>query len=312
MKFTKTAVAVAIAGFAAAPMIASADTTLSGVVQIQAQGNDSDTDAGDITIAADDVLFGITSEHELNSGLTGYSSLRVDMNRLSNEGALTADPFNTPENDDDDIDLGSAVGTADSVYVGIKGGFGDFRFGEVANGVEVGQVANDIYDVTGDTNGGLGYTGSFGPVGLVLNFSPENNEDVIGGGITFGLGGFSIGLGGEQRGVDDQVAAAAGATFAFAGASIGAHFWTRENGAFDDTTSASVQVGYAFAGISATVTASTQTVNGDTGDVDSNAVRLDAVYDLGGGMDISTRITQTDEDVGEDELSYRLKLSKAF
>jgi len=76
MKFQKTLVAVAIAGIAAVPMIASADTTLSGVVQIQATGNDSDGDAGDLRIAAGDVLFGIATEHELNSGLTGYGSLR--------------------------------------------------------------------------------------------------------------------------------------------------------------------------------------------------------------------------------------------
>jgi len=107
MKFTKTAVALVIAGIAAAPMIASADTTLSGTVAIKLAGDDSDD--GDVAFAADDVLMGVVSEHELNSGLTGYGSLRYDLNAFS--GAGTAE--------------------SDNVYVGIKGGFGDVRIGEV-------------------------------------------------------------------------------------------------------------------------------------------------------------------------------------
>ena len=337
MKFQKTLVAVAIAGIAAVPAIASADTTLSGVVQIQISGSDADSvvavpddpttpqdetvlesDPGDPVVGADDVLFGITSEHELNSGLTGYGSLRVDINRLSNEGNQTFDPNNTPGDDEDDIEV-TSLGSADSIYVGIRGGFGNFRFGEVANGVEVGQVANDIYDVASDTNGGFGYSGNFGPVGVVVNYAPENNEDVIGGGVTFGLGGFNIGLGAEQRGDDEVFAGAVGATFAFAGASIGAHYWTRENGDFDDTEVVSAQIGYGFAGISAIVTGSLQMsegiLDGDTvaQDFDDVAVRLDLVYDLGGGMDISSRLTNEDNESTDNEVfSYRVKLSKAF
>lgn len=307
MKFTKTAVAVAIAGFAAAPMIAAADTTLSGAVQIQLNGTDADGDAADPTINADDVLFGITSEHELNSGLTGYGSLRVDMNRLSNEGRTTFDP-GTPTVDEDDTEV-TTLGSADSVYVGIKGGFGDVRFGEIPNAVEVGQVANDIFDVTGEVNGGISYSGSFGPVGIVANFSPENNSDMVGLGATFGIGGFKIGIGAEDKA--DTQAMAAGATFGFAGASIGAHFWTRENGDNTDTESISAQVGYGFGGVSATLTVSMQDDGNGTED---DAIRLDLGYALGGGMDISSRITAAsdNQDATEDLTSWRIKLSKSF
>lgn len=308
MKFQKTLVAVAIAGIAAVPMIASADTTLSGVVQIQLNGTDGDDDASDPTINADDVLFGITSEHALNSGLTGYGSLRVDMNRLSNAGNQTFDPNGTPANDDDDISV-SSVGSADSVYVGLKGGFGDVRFGEIPAAVEYGQVANDIFDVAPEINGGISYVGSFGPVGLIANFSPENNSDVVGLGAKFGIGGFSIGLGGEDRGGQSNVAAGVG--FAFAGASINAHFWSQEDTGSGDTESVSVQVGYGFGGVSATLTVSAVE---DDGATDQEAIRLDAVYDLGGGMDISTRITAASDNnnADADETSWRLKLSKAF
>ena len=306
MKFTKTAVAVAIAGIASAPMIASADTTLSGAVQIQLKGSDADGDAGDPAFAADDVLFGIAAEHAMNSGLTGYGSLRVDMNRLSNEGRSTIDP-GTPGNDDDDVEV-TTLGSADSVYVGMKGGFGDIRLGEIPNAVEYGQVANDIFDVAGEINGGLSYTGTFGPVGLIANFSPEQNQDVIGLGAKFGIGGFSIGVGAEDRA--DTQAIAAGATFAYAGASLGAHFWTREQAAGGDLESISAQIGYGFGGVSATLTVSHQE---DDGPTDADAIRLDLGYGLGGGMDISSRITAEENNAANTDLtSWRIKLSKSF
>ena len=197
MKFTKTAVAVAIAGIASAPMIASADTVLSGVVEIQLNGSDADGDAGDARFNADDVLFGIQAEHALNVGLTGYGSVRVDINRLSDEGRETIDP-GTPGNDEDDIEI-TQFGAADAVFVGIKGGFGDVRLGETPVAVELGQVANDIFDVTGDITGGISYTGGFGPVSVVANFSPEQNEDVIGIGGKIGFAGIGIAAGYEER-----------------------------------------------------------------------------------------------------------------
>ncbi|MFK7994102.1 MAG: porin [Granulosicoccus sp.] len=307
MKFTKTMVAVAIAGIAATPLVASADTTLAGAVQIQLNGTDGDGDAADPTINADDVLFGITSEHALNGGATGYGSLRVDMNRLSNAGRQTVDP-GTPGNDEDDVEIAS-VGSADSVYVGLKGGFGDFRFGEIPNAVEYGQVANDIYDVSGEINGGISYTGSFGPVGLGLNWSPENNQDLLGVGVKFGIGGFSIGLGAEDRAEAQN--AAVGVSFAFSGASVAAHFHTREQAAGDDLESFSVKLGYGVGAISGSLTFSTETK--DDADIDNQAIRLDAVYDLGGGFDVSTRITSESGNVAADDLvSWRLKLSKGF
>ncbi|MGQ7842959.1 porin [Granulosicoccus sp. 3-233] len=308
MKFTKTAVAVAIAGIAAAPMIASADTTLSGVVEIALQGTDIDDD--DLEIGTGDVLFGITSEHEMDSGLTGYGSLRVDLDRLSNQGSVFVE--NGP-GEDDDLNIGS-VGTADAVYVGIKGGFGDFRMGEIPLAVEYGQVANDIYDVGSEISGGMSYTGTFGPVGLVANFSPEGNQDALGLGAKFGIGGFSIGLGGEQRGEDDLVNGAVGVSFAFAGASIAAHFWSQEvaeTAGTGDLESASVKIGYGFGGVSAALTVSTLE---DDGATDQNAVRLDLGYALGGGTQLSSRITQfnDDNDADAEFLEYRVMLAKSF
>lgn len=306
MKFTKTAVAVAIAGIAAAPMIASADTTLSGVVEINMNGSDADGDAGDLRVGTGDVLFGIVAEHELNSGLTGYGSLRVDLDRLSNAGTVVVD--GDPLTEEDDVRIGSA-GTADSVYVGIKGGFGDVRLGEIPLAVEYGQVANDIFDVGSEINGGLSYVGNFGPVGLIANFSPEPNSDAVGLGAKFGIGGFSVGVGAEDRAELQNIAG--GVSFAFAGASIDAHYWNKEEGAGDgDLESISVRIGYGFGGVTAALTASTLE---DDGATDKEAIRLDLGYALGGGTLLSTRVTSESDNVADADLvSYRIQLAKSF
>jgi len=267
MKFTKTAVALAIAGIAAAPF-AQADTTLSGAVQLKLQGTDADDDSGDANIGAGDVLLGIVTEHELNSGLTGYGSLRLDMDR------------------------------------------------EIPLAVEYGQVANDLFDVGGEINGGISYTGSFGPVGLIANFSPEPNSDAVGVGAKFGIGGFSIGLGFEDRGfaTSDESGAnmAVGASFGLAGASVAAHFWSKENDGAnaDDTESVALKVGYGFGGVSAGLTFATQ----ETGSAEEEKIRLDLGYGLGGGMEVSTRITASsdNDDMTEDLTEWRIQLAKSF
>ncbi|MFT4729652.1 MAG: hypothetical protein ACI9UN_004170 [Granulosicoccus sp.] len=297
MKLTKTVLAVAITSvFATAPMIASADTTLSGLVEIRLSGTDADdnpattdTDESAARVGTGDVLFGITSSHELNSGLTGYSSIRLDLNNLSNEGAAQAD----------------------SIYAGVKGGFGDIRVGEVPNAVEYGQKSTDIFDVAGEVNGGISYSGSFGPAGIVVQFSPEENSDLVGVGGQFSVGGFNIGLGTETRA--DLSSSAIGVGFAAAGASIAAHFWTKEEAtaAAGDRTSFAISAGYGAGDVSGKLTYSA--MENDTV-MDQSAVRLDLKYDLGGSTTINSRITAVTDnnDSAGDNTGWRIQLSKAF
>ncbi len=324
MKFMKTAVAVAIAGIAAAPMIASANTTLSGAVQMQLKGSDDDTlqadgkKVGDARFGTGDVLFGISTNHTLNNGLTGYGSLRWDIDNFS----------------------GTNTATADSVYVGVKGGFGDIRWGETPHAYEYAEMGNDIFGIGAGTNQALSYTGNFGGATVGLNWSPVQNEDTLGAGVKFNAGGFTIAVGVQDQ--DEEQAVAVGAAFAFAGASVGAHFATEGNGDLDDTTIASVKVGYAISGVSIGLTFATKqgqavvagtpavaavvadptatppvvgspavaAVAGSIGDADDTAIRLDLGYDLGGNMNISTRVTAF---TGDTELTeWRIQLSKSF
>ena len=113
-----------------------------------------------------------------------------------------------------------------------------------------------------------------------------------------------------------------------------------------DATVAAVQVGYAIAGVNLGLTyqlvaqddfdfqLSDQGEDGDDADLsgtfsdgDFSAIRFDAGYDLGGGLDISTRITafsnsgdfdvdasEFDEGnfVNDDLTEYRVQLTKNF
>lgn len=351
MKYTKTAVAVAIAGCFAVPMAAQAETTLSGVVQVKVQGTDEDGDAGDPRFAAGDVRVGIATEHELDSGLIGYGNLQLNLDDLTGEGGIAAD---VPQvgvdadgsiTDEDDLELdSSATVSADNIYVGVKGDFGDVRWGEIPLAVEYGQLANDIHDVGETVEDGLSYTGTFGIFGFGLNYSPafgeddntaSTNSDMFGAGVKFNFAGATIGLGFEDR--DEGVNVAAGASYSIAGFAIAAHYWAKEQDFdpevdietddpdgddvetsgfdIDDQTAFAVQLGYGIAGVSLGLTYSVLENDEDVGG-DQSVLRFDAGYDLGGGMDISTRIQNvTDEDDGDesdDLLEYRVMLSKSF
>jgi len=349
MKLKKTAIAIAIAGVAAAPMMASATTTISGLVQVKVQGTDKDDDPETASnesrpdIAAGDVRVAISKEHELNSGLTGYGNLQFNLDDLTGEGGVAgqgiqddvADPDGSLT-DEDLVELASSATVAsDNVYVGVKGGFGDIRIGEIPLAVEYGQLANDIHDVGGTVVDGISYTGTFGIFGVGLNFSPGEDSDVIGAGVKFNFAGATIGAGFEDR--NELTNFSVGASYGIAGFSLAAHAWSQgqldieENDAtgattitnsLDDVTAFAVQVGYTIAGVNLGVTYSQLTKQvGEDAEDEEAIIRLDAGYDLGGGMDISTRIQNTSKEAGilaadesdpDDLVEYRVMLTQAF
>jgi len=327
MKFTKTVVAVAVTGLFAVPMAASAETTLSGLVQIKYLGSDADGDEGDLSLAAGDVRMAINSQQAIAGGLTGYGNLQFNLDDLTGEGGLQNVQVR-PQEDDPGLQDSATSSTvaSDNVYVGIKGDFGDIRLGEIPLAVEYGQLANDIYDVGDTVQDGASYTGTFGPVGIGVNYALENDSDMAGIGAKFSAAGVTFGLGYELRNLADDESAnyAAGLSFALAGFSIAGHFWLREgdDGGTDiegDQQSISVKVDYGIAGVNLGLTYSllaTDITNLDD-DAEESSIRLDAGYDMGGGMDISTRITSQDNDptrdgADSDLVEYRVMLTKNF
>lgn len=282
MKFTKTALAVAIVGIAAAPM-AQADVTLSGYIGITLGSDDTDATDGEWALGTDDSSLNIAASHTLNSGLTGYGNYRLD-------GGLTDDAV-----------------ISDAVRIGIKGGFGDFRLGDVVNPIEFGQTAGDILSDIGSDNVeevGIGYTGDFGPVSIGLMWSPANNRDAVGAGIKFSVGGFAIGVGAGD--IDEESRLSAGASFGIGGASVALAFKDFDN----DRSTIGAKVGYGIGAVSLGLTFEAEA--GDVNDGDSK-LRLDAEYGLGGGMSVSTRINVFSSDnAASEKTDYRLMMTKGW
>ena len=316
--------------------------------------SDNEEEQQDINVEAGDVRVAVFSEHEVAGGLIGYGNIQMNLDDLTGEGGLSEASADFDGDgsltDDDPIELdSSATVSADDIYVGIKGGFGDIRLGDIPLAVEYGQLANDIHDVGTTVPDGISYTGTFGGFGLGLNFSPEEDSDMVGAGVNFNIAGFGIGLGFEDRALGASYAV--GATYAIAGFSLGAHYWAGEtdfdpdlvldtsddapededtfnNFDIDDTESYAVQVGYSIAGVSLGVTYSVLEGEEQEEDaeaataVDESIIRFDAGYDLGGGLDISTRIqnkiddaavpTAENPDADADVLEYRVMLTKTF
>jgi len=325
MKMNKTVLAVAIAGIAAAPSMASATTVVSGAVQMQLVGSDAETcntsnpemipsddrfpmgameidsslcqvngsgeafEPGDPRFSAGDVIWGVTASQALNIGLTGYGSLRVDIDNFS----------------------GGDIGSADNVFTGIRGGFGDLRFGEVANPGEYGQIADIVNDMGATINQGVGYVGSFGGFTVGVSHSPAPNQDVSAAGVKFGIAGLTLGAGFQD--FDETTNFSVSAGFSLAGASVNLGFnsvedgFTDANGDLDDETAIAAIVGYSIAGVSLALTYQAEQESED------EVVRFDASYNLGGGMDISTRINSFGGATSDDDSTdWRIQLSKSF
>ncbi len=375
MILRKTAVAVAIAGMAAAPLSVSAETTVSGIIQMQVKGtaignlSDNASDIGDdisdgiddlqdqdnvdddsdqlpddasedISVGAGDVRVEITSTHDLNSGLQGYGNIGFQLDDLSTEegsvkggqaAELAVQGPNGEEVGSIDDETTSPTVAANNIYAGIKGSFGDFRIGEGPNTSEYGQVANDIFDVSpSDLTDALHYTGIFGPVTVGLNYSFEAplqefgpDTNMVGLGAKFALGGFTLSGGAANYGdnvdpdADDLLRYSVGGAFGLGGVALALQYWSRENGDdLEDSTSFGGKAGYGIGDISANLTYEVLMDDPEIGgeDAEETAIRLDLGYDLGGGLEVSTRITSfaNDDDDSREKTEYRLQLAKAF
>ena len=303
MKFKKSALALAIAGVVSAP-VALADVTMSGILELGIFGSDSEADAnandsddGGLRVDNGDVILNIGFSHTLDNGATGYGHYRID-------GDLSNNPLST-----------------DNMHVGIKGGFGDIRVGEVPDALEFGQVANDaLWDIGGEEEG-ISYTSpSFGGAVIGVNYSPTEStegapspqtDDRVMAGIKFSVGNFGVGVG---TGTDNtgETRLAAGATASFGAVSLAAAFKSAENfSAQGDRETIGLTAATNLGAVGAKLTYEAET--GDHNEDDA-LIRLDLSYGLGGGTSVTSRITSfTDDSDGDGDLTeYRVLLVKTF
>ncbi len=273
----KTLIALSVAALAA-PFAATADVavTTSGVVQIKVGG--SDADDSELTVSAGDVRWGIAAESALNSGLTGFGSLRLDID------AIAGNPI------------------SDNVLVGVKGDFGSLSMGDVGLAAGGGVKAWDTHDMSPGSEGAIKFAKTIGSLDLSVGFSPAGNDDGMGASIGYSAGNLGLGLGFGSKG-DDEAVVDLGASYAMGAATVSGYFQTQ-----DEAEVMALQLDYAASDtVGLTVAMSTKT------DVETK-LKLAASKDLGSSMSLSGEIVSTasDDDAVDDLMEYSIKLSQSF
>lgn len=214
----KHLLATAIAGLVAAPLAASAETTLYGQFQYEVGFIDQDTMSGTdrlVTQSYGDTLFGITGGEDLGNGLRAGFTLEADVipNGGTEFGILTAT---------------------------LEGGFGAFTLGLDDNAFALANDHFDIFDgvlaadsVAPDSLGatsGLLYTtpeiGGFTGMLSVMNddLTGANKEADVSLGVLFELGPVLLNAGAEYIDADGKTNYSVGAMFTAGDLGIGLLF----------------------------------------------------------------------------------------
>ncbi len=299
----------------ALPSLASAtEVKVGGVVQIQ-QYISSDTTAQKKRIEGGDVRIAVSAEETVGD-YTTYATYRLDTENTdvtdSTNNTTTFQSGNGPN-------LGGGLVTSDNVGVGIKGDFGDVKFGQ-ANDVQFGEYANDIYAANPHLGSGAawGYTGSFSGVNVGAIWSPDTNADLFGLGAEFSVGVVTLGATFGTDGTGPNSAAEQdntifGGKIDLGGITVAAHTWDIDHNSASttaDSDGTAVKVSGSASSWSWGITATDEDAAGGTAG-DQKVTRIDLGTSWAGlGVDFRYEKTKTPTANATDWL--RFQLSKSF
>jgi predicted porin len=185
MKFKTTAIAMAVAGVVAAPVVAQAADEIYASARVGLWNVDQGG-MSDLEVRGFASRFGAKGETDLGNGMTGFGRYEwaVDMNN------------------------GGTIGNRHR-YVGVKGDFGSVLVGQTYHtfyNYVVGPLDNPwwhsgyaMVNYRGRTDKGITYSGGTGNVsfGLTAYFTPdaqENSPDALEAGASFGIGDMTLGV----------------------------------------------------------------------------------------------------------------------
>lgn len=235
----KKLLAIAVATALTAPA-AMADTTLYGKLHASV-GSVKNGATGTTTTAVEShsSRFGIKGSNELDAGLSATYGLEygLDLDGDNNGGGTGMSGGNMSGS----ASTGSAPFSSRNQFVGLKGGFGEFRLGKHDTPAKLATAGQDIFaDTYADmaniidvdahrVNNAAAYINKFGPVGVaVAHITGISAGDVKGAGtantamINYSTGPLYAGLG--YTNVDGGNAAAAAATSAAQHINLGLGF----------------------------------------------------------------------------------------
>ena len=201
----KKLLAIAVAIAITAPMAAMADTTAYGSVRYKLElgGTKALADYGS--------RIGLKGSNGIDNGLSMTHKIELGVTPLDNSGVKQR-----------------------SSYIGIKGGFGEVRFGSdwspidnIGDGADVLQNGN-IGSADGDRKNSIKYLGKFGGVGVLASIIPKGNQAGTKAqlGLLYKAGPIYAGVGfGSNEGDDSNML-----TLAYSGANYKLGFSRADNG----------------------------------------------------------------------------------
>ena len=183
MNLQRTAIALAVASVAAAPIVASADGSVYASVRIGLESRDQ-SGVDDITVRNWGSRMGVRGETDLGNGLTAWGRYEFGIDTEANTNTQTAtlaDNTLSPADADANPDTVTVTDRDQTIsrrhaVVGLKGDFGNVFLGQTYHtwynhivgpsdnpwwGSGYAQVA-----YRGRTDNGLSYAGDFGPVSV--------------------------------------------------------------------------------------------------------------------------------------------------
>ncbi|MDJ0779317.1 MAG: porin [Gammaproteobacteria bacterium] len=192
MKFKTSAIALAVAGTVAAPVVAQAEGEVYASARVGLEHIDLDGIA-DARVKSFSSRFGARGETDLGNGMTGFGRYEWDVDFNDSDKEAGSD---TAASSEDDIGLRHR-------YVGVKGDFGTVTLGQTYHTFYnhvVGPLDNPwwssgyaMINYRSRTDNGLTYSGNAGPVmlgvtGYFVWESEEENPDELEVGASFAVG----------------------------------------------------------------------------------------------------------------------------
>ncbi len=229
----KKLLAIAVAAAFAAPMVATADVSVGGTIDLKAGLGKLDNEQ--IVDDAGDTEIRIKASTGLDYGLTGTAAVTHEFDASGAGGSS-----------------GATTGK-----LGLKGGFGHVTIGSVSKPMDqadsnIGWMTGHGKFADGSSSQGINYTGKFGGAGVYVMGRPnvetgKGTKNQIGA--SYAMSGFSLGVAAatnKDAGADANSKTRATASYGGANYNIGAIFDKAEGGAKSTSVGAKYKFGKAY------------------------------------------------------------------
>lgn len=199
MKFKTSAVAMAVAGIVAAPVVQAGADEIYASARIGLENVDTGG-ISDLRVRSFGSRFGARGEADLGNGMTGFGRYEWDVDFTDSASDDVSD--NSYDADNDGV-------TIRHRYVGVKGDFGSVTIGQAYHSyynLVYGPTDNPwwgsgyVYPSTGRQADGITYAGSAGAVnysltGIFSRDADEESPDETQVAVSFGIGDMTLGIG---------------------------------------------------------------------------------------------------------------------